>query len=405
MDIINLELYIKIKIHDVLFIGGVVLKKDIIKNKYVKSMIISLFLTMSIILCMVVIQKDNLNEEILEASTMENEENHEQYQLLLQHVFDFRNKAILDKDTDILKGLYETDRKTGLWAYEHEVKKMKYLENWSNKQGVKFKDIKTRVKVKKIKEKEEDLYGIICTVSTEYKYSYENQPEVINMFRIGTYHYLNVIIRDNQYVITKEWYTDPFADSLNLDNLKSDDIRNYIMSKEAVEVHLTEEQKKGIDYAHRYCGAAADEEFGFKFNPKYRDYNPEGGDCANFASQIMFESGRFKQNETWNCYNKDATKAWVNAQGFKNYMVYSGRGSYLAKGSYQEVYKEAYNLRPGDFVAYEKGGRITHISTVTGLDSKGYPLVTCHNSDRLLVPWDLGWSDKSIKFHLVKVNY
>lgn len=395
----------KLKIYDVLFNGGVVLKKSIIKNKYVTGMILSVFLTLSIMLCTFITQQTSMKESTLEASAMDNEKIHEQYQLLLQDVFDYRNKAILDKDTEILKGLYETGRKTGLWAYENEVKKMKYLENWSSKQGVKFKDIKTRVKVKKIKEKEEDLYGIICTVSTEYKYSYENQPEITNMFRIGTYHYLNVIIRDNQYVITKEWYTDPFADSLNLDNLKSNDIKNYILAKEAVDVELTPEQQKAIEYAHKYCGAAADEEHGFKFNPKYRDYNPEGGDCANFASQIMFESGRFKQNNTWNSYNGDATKAWVNAQGFKNYIINSGRGSYIAKGKYQEIYKEAYNLRPGDFVGYEKGGRITHISTVTGLDSKGYPLVTCHNSDRLLVPWDLGWSDKSIRFHLIQVHY
>lgn len=375
------------------------------KKKYVKGMVLSLFLTLSILICALITIQTSMKEEILEASAMDKEENHEQYQLQLQHVFDFRNKAILEKNTEILKGLYETNRKTGLWAYEHEVKKMKYLENWSSKQGVKFSDIKTRVKVKKIKEKEEDLYGIICTVSTEYKYSYENQPEVSNMFRIGTYHYLNVIIRDNQYVITKEWYTDPFADSLNLENLKSDDIRSYIMSKDSVDLQLTAEEAKAIEYAHRYCGAAGDEEHGFKFNPKYRDYNPEGGDCANFASQIMFESGRFKQNNTWNCYSGEGTKAWVNAQGFKNYMTNSGRGSYIAKGKYQDVYKEAYNLRPGDFVGYEKDGRITHISTVTGLDSKGYPLVTCHNSDRLLVPWDLGWSDKSIRFHLIDIHY
>lgn len=86
-------------------------------------------------------------------------------------------------------------------------------------------------------------------------------------------------------------------------------------------------------------------------------------------------------------------------------MLNSGRGSLIAKGSYNDVYKEAYNLRPGDFVGYEKGGRITHVSTVTGQDSKGYPLVTCHNTDRLLVPWDLGWSNKAIRFHLIKVNY
>ena len=119
----------------------------------------------------------------------------------------------------------------------------------------------------------------------------------------------------------------------------------------------------------------------------------------------MFESGRFKKNQIWNYENGSGTKAWVNAQGFKNYILYSGRGSLIAKGTYQDVYKQAYNLRPGDFVGYEKGGRITHVSTVTGVDSKGYPLVTCHNTDRYLVPWDLGWSNKSIKFHLIHVNY
>ena len=69
------------------------------------------------------------------------------------------------------------------------------------------------------------------------------------------------------------------------------------------------------------------------------------------------------KNPTWNYENGAATKAWVNAQGFKNYLVYSGRGYYLAKGSYEEVYKEAYKLRPGDIVGYEKNGRITHVST------------------------------------------
>ena len=375
------------------------------KNKYIKYIIIPVFLIIALVFCEKINEEQKIRNQVIETIRVDNNDMNDQYKLLLENLFDYRNKALLDKNENILKELYETQKKFGLWAYEHEVKKMKYLENWSNKQGVKFKDIKTKVKVKKIKEKETDLYGIICTVSTEYKYSYENQPDIVNMFRIGTYHYLNVKIRDNQYVITKEWYTDPFADSLNLENIKSDDIRTYIMNKEKEDLNLTNEQRNAINYAHQYCGAAADEEFGLKFNSKYRDYNPEGGDCANFASQILFESGRFKKNGTWNYSGGEGTKSWVNAQAFKNYMLYSGRGSLISKGSYQDVYKQAYNLRPGDFVGYEKGGRITHVSTVTGIDSKGYPLVTCHNTDRLLVPWDLGWSDKDIKFHIIKVNY
>lgn len=375
------------------------------KNKYIKIIVMSLCLILPLGLGSIVYKLNSKVSEIEAIKIDEDDQIKQQYQLLLQNLFDYRNKAILEQNEEILKELYDTDKKTGLWAYEHEVEKMKYLKNWSSKQGVTFNDIKTKVKIRKVKEKETDLYGIICNVATDYNYSYENEKDVKNIFRIGTEHYLNVKIKDNQYIITKEWYTDPFADSLNLENIKSDDIRSYILAQQKPDIQLTQEQQKAIDYAHRYCGVSTEEEYEFKFNREYKNFNPDGGDCANFASQIMYESGRFKKNSIWNYNNRDGTKAWVNAQGFKNYILNSGRGSLICKGSYEETYKESYNLRPGDFVAYEKGGRITHVSTVTGMDSKGYPLVTCHNTDRLLVPWDLGWSNKTIRFHLIRVHY
>ena len=375
------------------------------KNKYIKIIVMSLCLILPLGLGSIIYKLNSKVSEIEAIKIDEDDQIKQQYQLLLQNLFDYRNKAILEQNEEILKELYDTDKKTGLWAYEHEVEKMKYLKNWSSKQGVTFNDIKTKVKIRKVKEKETDLYGIICNVATDYNYSYENEKDVKNIFRIGTEHYLNVKIKDNQYIITKEWYTDTFADSLNLENIKSDDIRSYILAQQKPDIQLTQEQQKAIDYAHRYCGVSTEEEYEFKFNREYKNFNPDGGDCANFASQIMYESGRFKKNSIWNYNNRDGTKAWVNAQGFKNYILNSGRGSLICKGSYEETYKESYNLRPGDFVAYEKGGRITHVSTVTGMDSKGYPLVTCHNTDRLLVPWDLGWSNKTIRFHLIRVHY
>ncbi len=375
------------------------------KNKYIKIIVMSLCLILPLGLGSIIYKLNSKVSEIEAIKIDEDDQIKQQYQLLLQNLFDYRNKAILEQNEEILKELYDTDKKTGLWAYEHEVEKVKYLKNWSSKQGVTFNDIKTKVKIRKVKEKETDLYGIICNVATDYNYSYENEKDVKNIFRIGTEHYLNVKIKDNQYIITKEWYTDPFADSLNLENIKSDDIRSYILAQQKPDIQLTQEQQKAIDYAHRYCGVSTEEEYEFKFNREYKNFNPDGGDCANFASQIMYESGRFKKNSIWNYNNRDGTKAWVNAQGFKNYILNSGRGSLICKGSYEETYKESYNLRPGDFVAYEKGGRITHVSTVTGMDSKGYPLVTCHNTDRLLVPWDLGWSNKTIRFHLIRVHY
>ena len=61
---------------------------------------------------------------------------------------------------------------------------------------------------------------------------------------MGTEHYLNIKIKDNESIITKEWYTDPFADSLNLENIKSDDIRNYILAQQKPEIELTKNKKK-----------------------------------------------------------------------------------------------------------------------------------------------------------------
>ncbi|NLV63999.1 MAG: amidase domain-containing protein, partial [Clostridiaceae bacterium] len=79
--------------------------------------------------------------------------------------------------------------------------------------------------------------------------------------------------------------------------------------------------------------------------------------------------------------------------------------SLIVHGTYDKVLKLSYKLLPGDIVGYEKKGKVVHISVVTGADSRGYSLVNCHNTDRFKVPWDLGWSDKGIKFWLIRVNY
>ncbi|MGE4283568.1 MAG: amidase domain-containing protein [Clostridia bacterium] len=320
-------------------------------------------------------------------------------------IIKMRSNAILVGNMEVVKSLFDTSTKYGTWAYEHEVKKAKYLQRWSDKQGVKFIDINPSIKVRYGKEKGTG-FTVNFIASTEYKYVYENEPDIINSFRIGTYHIFDLMEKNDQWLITREWYTDPFADSLNLDNIKSQEIKNHILAATARDFSdLNERRKNAISYAEQYCGSASEEQYGFQYNKNYRDYNPQGGDCANFASQVLFEGGKFKKNRTWNYDKGGATKAWVNAQSFKNYMMNSGRASKIAYGTYDQVYKQAYKLLPGDFVAYEKRGKVTHISVVTGADSKGYSMVSCHNTDRNKVPWDLGWSNKGIKFWLIRVHY
>lgn len=320
-------------------------------------------------------------------------------------IFRNRNNAIINGDLKLIESMYDTSTKYGVWAYQHESAKVKYICNWEQKQGVKFTDITPIVEIRSIKPKGEK-FTIILLCSTEYKYSYVDEPNVVNSFRVGTYHVLDLLYMDEVWIITREWYKDPFEDILNLGRINVDSINQFISTHQARDLsNIGDRRKDAVEYADKYCGAASEEKYGFKYNKKYRNYNSQGGDCANFASQVLFEGGKFRKSHTWNYDSRGATRAWVNADGFKSYMIYSGRASLIAYGSYEKVYKASYKLLPGDFIAYEKGGDITHISVVTGADTKGYSLVSCHNTDRNMVPWDLGWSGSKIKFWLIRVHF
>ena len=133
-----------------------------------------------------------------------------QFKPLLDNLFLNRNSSILSNDSEGLKSFYNLDKKTGQWAYENEIKKIKYFSNWCEKQGANFSRINSIVNISKAIEKEKNLYGVICYVSTEFFYKYEDEPCIENRFKLGTCHYLNLKKSDdNRFIIEKEWYTDP----------------------------------------------------------------------------------------------------------------------------------------------------------------------------------------------------
>ena len=326
----------------------------------------------------------------------------EEVAFLIDDIVATRNAAILRGDLDSVRSLYNTNKRSGLWAFEHEKKKLEYLANWSQKQGITFTDVASEIEINWSKNNGQGM-TINFMVCSTYTYSYQNKSQ-INTMRIGTYHELDIVQYEQQWLITREWYTDPFADSLDLESLDTAENRDYILSKETRDFsNLNKRRIDAVAYADQYCGVAGVSDNGFSYNTAYKNYNHLGGDCANFVSQVLYESG-FKKNGTWN-YEKEGSRAWVNAQALKNYMIYSARAWLIASGSYDKVLKASYKLLPGDIVAYEKKGKITHVSVVTGADSQGYSLVNCHNTDRFRVPWDLGWSNSKIKFHLIRVEY
>nr|WP_256372281.1 amidase domain-containing protein [Caloramator sp. E03] len=165
-------------------------------------------------------------------------------------------------------------------------------------------------------------------------------------------------------------------------------------------------RKKAVEYADKYCGANFYIEDGYKYNKKYRNFADLGGDCANFASQVLSDkdAGGIKMGGGWLYINGQASASWVNAGAFTYHLLYSGKAKLISKGKYSKVINSIQYLSPGDIIAYQRKNDIVHVSIVTAIDTMMVPLVNSHTNDRYHVPWDLGWNSNDITFWLLKIN-
>lgn len=325
---------------------------------------------------------------------------------VLVAIFEKRDGILLSGNTGDLKKMYETKERNSLWAYELEIKRAKYLKDWATRQGVRFTGIKSDIVIKRVKKVGRG-YAFYIVVSTGYTYVYEDTPEIENLFRIGTYHSLDLIPgnAEESWIISREWYLDPFQDSLSHKAFEGDEVKQFVLSQTERDFSgISESRRKAVEYADRWAGAAADLESGYGYNPDYPNYDGKGGDCSNYVSQILHEGG-FKTGGGWSYKSAAASRSWCNASALAGHLLRSGKGYAIIKGTYSQVFKEAYKLIPGDVIAYQEKDKVVHMAFVVGADSKGYPLVNTHTTDRCHVPWDLGWNDSDIKFILIKMNY
>lgn len=339
--------------------------------------------------------------------------------LEVERIYNERSAAFVSGDTSSLQTLFDTSRKPGQWALEHELKRVKYLNDWATERNITFGKIESVVRIKKVYPKG-DTMKLALEESYRFDYVYNNnENSPIDSFGVGIRHTTSLVKKNDKWVISSDWYTDCFEDALHnySDNISDSStlltasVPNIFRFSKALSNYKSYDRQKAVAYADKYCGAAWGSSNDFKYNKKYNDYNGIGGDCTNFASQVLGdkEGGGMRIGGAWT----PGSSAWANADGLKNYLVHSGRGSIISVGTFKELTKPSANLprgvidklQLGDLVAYEKGrGNIDHFAVITGFDSHGYPLVNSHTTDRYHVPWDLGWGDSKIRFFLIHIN-
>ena len=345
----------------------------------------------------------------------------------LMQMYKKRDGASLINNTDVIKEMFNTNKKIGIWAYEHEKKRTEYLKNWSILRNTKFISIESDIKIQRIRPKGDNIW-VDFIHSSKLGYVYNDIPDKPTYFGIGTRRTIELEPKEDSWVIVREWYLDPFEDELQI----PDELQNTIdiippSSQESTSSFKNDDsidviaKTKGynrelaVEYADNYSGATFGSQNNYKYNKRYRDYTYLGGDCANFGSQILTNAG-LKMDKSWFYdfkYQKmgGGTIYWIKAAKLREYLLYSGKARLLTKGSLNKVMEKtpkfpngAYALlKKGDIICYDHK-KSSHISIVTEFDPKGLPLVNSHSTDRYRVPWDMGWTGKDINYWLVQIR-
>lgn len=335
--------------------------------------------------------------------------------VFLQKLYDARTSLLISGDVKTLNGMY-ADRKSAQAALKHEIDRWQYVQKWAEIRKVRFTDASNMIRIVRVKASNGYIQvSVIQTLQLSYIHQASNSS--IQHFGLGTRHVVRLIHQENEWRVASEWYSDPLEED-------PERIPAWRISEDEINVGTSLKKKgdkwqynrnKAVEYADKYAGAAWGAGNNNRYNRKYRDYTPLGGDCTNFASQVIGdaeEGGGLRMISQWQYWkNAGGSDTWVQTDRLKNFLLNSGYGKLVAKGNYAEVFHPGAKfpngafakLSPGDLIAYELSGDIDHFAVFMGLDDQGYPLVNCHTVDRYHVPFDLGW-DNSTRYWLIHIR-
>ncbi|MFD0696768.1 amidase domain-containing protein [Paenibacillus sp. GCM10027628] len=339
-------------------------------------------------------------------------------QAFLSKLFNERTRLLIDRQPEAIHHFYENTDKISQFAYEQELLRSNYINTWAEKRSIVFSAAKSNIQINRIK-KEGDLAKVSLKHSLQLSYVYNTDKYNPQLFGIGTRHALTLKKMNGEWFVHREWYTDPLTENPKLIPEFNGFPNPAFLKSKTYTVQKGDVAKKGYNreralvYANKYAGAAWGAGNDHRYNKKYMDYTYQGGDCTNFASQVLGdkdEGGGLRMKSGWH-YRSEGSQAWVRTDSFKDFLLHSGYGRLVAKGYFTDVVKPndkfsggaVAALKPGDLIAYEMDGDIDHFSILVGFDYNGYPLVNSHTADRYRVPFDLGW-DKNTKYLLIHIN-
>ncbi len=148
-----------------------------------------------------------------------------------------------------------------------------------------------------------------------------------------------------------------------------------------------------VAYSEKYVyhGAAGGTNYESYYNTAYYNFNPLGGDCANYTSQSIYAGGMPQVVcanygvDGW-FYNTSSNRSgsWTGAKELRTYMS-NARGKQINNPSNSQVW-----MGCPMFVDWTSNGSYDHAYFCVGQNSSGTAIINSHNYDQYHVKWNYG---------------
>lgn len=303
-----------------------------------------------------------------------------------------RTTVLVTGGVDALRPWYDQQGR-GREALAHEVSRVSHLHDWLGVHRARLLSARPNLRLIQIEHEGKDRITVYVTLTTLLTYVYPDQrPGRENLFGYTTYHVLTAIPKGGRWLVEREWYEDPLWEQQQVGDGYPAGLRVFPISAAG---RISARRLSAAAYADRFSGVVVPGRADGRYNRRYPEFTFRGGDCANYASQILSdrEAGGLGRDWTWCVDRQGATVAWTRADALVSHLLETGRAALLGRGTIEQLVagESLARLRPGDLIGYQKKGAVRHVSVVTARDSRGWPLVNSHTADRYHVPCDLGW--------------
>ena len=127
----------------------------------------------------------------------------------LERVLGERADALVTFDDQVLERHYDLNSVHGRWALEHERRRIRYLQAWAEKRGVRLVSASVKFKVSRMQVRESEAW-LSLVQSARLGYVYEGDPDQEkHLFGIGTRHAVQLVRQGGRWLVRRDWYTDP----------------------------------------------------------------------------------------------------------------------------------------------------------------------------------------------------